>query len=95
MQCPLCKTTVFVSKTLEENLKGNACKNCGGYWISSSVYWDWIKKHGDILEEKPFAEISLQTEDSKQPKLCPDCGRILLSYKKTFEYSENLKATFR
>ena len=81
MKCPVCKTHELQPIELEKNLLASGCKQCGGHWISTTNYWNWLKKHDPSLPEKPFAEVAFHVDDTIKAKLCPDCGRILIKYK--------------
>jgi Zn-finger nucleic acid-binding protein len=81
MKCPVCKTAELNELNLEKNLLANGCENCGGRWISSTEYWNWLQQHDPSLPEQPFAEVDFQVDDTIKAKLCPDCGHILLKYK--------------
>ena len=80
MKCPLCQKPELQQVEIEENLVANDCPQCQGYWITSYNYWNWLKKHGETLPEKP-AEVSFDVNDSQGAKLCPQCDRILIKYK--------------
>lgn len=78
MKCPVCKTKSLVNNELEKGLQTLKCEDCGGQWIKSFQYWKWFEKHGDILPEKPESEAAeLPVEESKEIKICPECGHFL------------------
>jgi len=81
MHCPVCGTTILSYKQLDEGLEAKECSTCGGHWISSSDYWDWLDKHGETLPEKSFSDILFDIKDLDKAILCPDCGHILLKFK--------------
>ena len=78
MICPICKTVVMKAENLDSALISKACDKCGGRWIPSFYYWQWLNRHGDRLPEKPVENmVSLPVEDSGAGKLCPECGHFL------------------
>ncbi len=81
MRCPLCKNTSLSFKSLEEHLIAKECDKCGGLWLSSKEYWKWLKKDKPALPEKPFADVDYDVTDSQTPKICADCGHIMLRFK--------------
>ena len=80
MKCPICKTDTLDPATLEGDLPAKSCSKCGGIWISSNVYLAWQPAHQGLAEkpsDKPFDPVW----DTKEFKLCPDCGHIMARYK--------------
>ena len=81
MNCPVCKSHELKSVELDSKLSAFACDTCGGNWINSSRYWDWLKEHGPNLPEKSVEGETINVSDHQQAKLCPECRRIMLRYK--------------
>lgn len=84
MNCPVCKTAVLQSESLEENLVTSSCRACGGQWVKSFQYWKWREAHGRDWPELPPGpapgpemDRSPAGSDTKKAKLCPECGRFL------------------
>ena len=82
MDCPACGTHGISAIELEENLNGYICSACEGIWVKGYQYWKWLKTHGSILPEKP-ADFSadVPVADSRQAKICIECGHVLLRNK--------------
>jgi Zn-finger nucleic acid-binding protein len=77
MNCLACKTISLVPHDLETNLTSFECPACGGRWIEAFQYWNWLHQLGNNLPEHPAQETELPVADSKEAKICPECGRIL------------------
>jgi len=75
-KCPVCKETLQ-DITLEDGLPAQQCPRCEGIWISSNPYLAWLKRHGLDLPVKKGAEEDSTLWETKELKICPDCGRIL------------------
>ncbi|NES81535.1 MAG: zf-TFIIB domain-containing protein [Moorea sp. SIO2B7] len=69
------------AERLEDNLIGYHCNDCGGHWICSRDYHDWLAIKGEILQEKDEYDITLRSDDILKAKLCPECRRIMTKYK--------------
>ncbi len=81
MQCPVCKTGILKKIQLEEELTAMSCESCVGIWLSSTSYFEWLKKHGPTFPEKPFAATDYEVKDTVEAKICPECHKILGKYK--------------
>jgi Zn-finger nucleic acid-binding protein len=81
MKCPVCKKDTLETLMLEDNLPAKTCSECGGIWISSNAYSMWLHAKGTDLPEKPGDRPFDPTWDTKELKLCADCGHILARYK--------------
>jgi Zn-finger nucleic acid-binding protein len=81
MHCPLCKTDTMQRTTLEMDIPAYQCSTCAGIWISSNEYLRWDRAHGQDLAEKSADDSSVPTWDTKELKLCPECGHILTHYR--------------
>ncbi len=63
-------------------LKAYRCSKCEGYWIKGFQYWKWLKAHGDTIPEKSVEfTVDLPASDSKQAKVCIECGHLMLRNK--------------
>jgi Zn-finger nucleic acid-binding protein len=80
MKCPVCKTTELTQINLEDKLPANGCGQCGGKWLSSFRYYEWLQFHGSTLPEKPYEGPPLAIAERQDAKLCPECRRILVRY---------------
>jgi Zn-finger nucleic acid-binding protein len=82
MDCPACGTHGISTIELEENLYGYTCSACEGTWVKGYQYWKWLKTHGSILPEKT-ADLAadIPVSDSRQAKICIECGHVLLRNK--------------
>ncbi|MFZ5988272.1 MAG: zf-TFIIB domain-containing protein [Bacillota bacterium] len=81
MMCPICKTVRLESIELVDDLKVFTCTVCGGNWLRYDNYWMWYLNNKEIDEKEKEIKNYLPVPDSKQAKICPDCGRILIKYK--------------
>lgn len=83
MKCPVCKRENLETREIEPHLFAETCANCGGRWISSDNYEQWLKHHGEILPEIPSAgpDDELSIPEFELARLCPKDGRILIKYK--------------
>jgi Zn-finger nucleic acid-binding protein len=81
MKCPVCKNEELRAVRLELGLSAFTCDSCGGNWIPSLQYWNWLEQHGPTMPEKPAEGAAVVVSDRQQAKLCPDCQRIMLRYK--------------
>lgn len=82
MNCLLCDKVAMQKKSIDENLEGYVCSKCEGVWIQAKAYWKWIKSHGHILLEKPESEtLDLEVLETKEIKICLDCGHFLTKRK--------------
>ncbi len=81
MKCPVCKTNTLGSMILNDNLPAQSCSQCGGIWVSSTAYFTWQRAKGMDVPEKPGGNPFDPTWETKELKLCPDCGHIMARYK--------------
>jgi Zn-finger nucleic acid-binding protein len=82
LNCPVCKETALADRELEPNLNCSSCSNCGGSWISSSQYDQWLTVHGEKLPEKaPEEGVKLVSGEKAGIKFCPECKTYLVKYK--------------
>jgi len=81
MNCPVCKTFALEPEALEENLTASTCPNCCGHWISGKEYWRWMDVHGDNIPERIPSAGEPEVRDAPGPKICPEDGHILRSYR--------------
>ncbi|EIJ42688.1 hypothetical protein BegalDRAFT_1814 [Beggiatoa alba B18LD] len=78
--CPVCKEIHLLTNPLEDNLIAYHCLQCGGQWIRQKDYQAWLTHKGSILPEKAPSETVPEPLNTKQIKICPDCGHLLLKY---------------
>jgi Zn-finger nucleic acid-binding protein len=80
MKCLACKTNELEDLNLNEELKVNHCSQCGGNWMPFAEYYDWHTNNKNEVENIS-EENYISVTDSVTPKLCPDCGVLLRTYK--------------
>jgi Zn-finger nucleic acid-binding protein len=80
MNCPICKDRTLQPVFPKEGLPAQRCPQCGGLWLSSQPYLDWVRRQGPPLPEKSD-DLESQPVEPKVPKLCPECGHLLFRYK--------------
>lgn len=80
MKCPACKLESLETMEIEQQLFAEVCTECGGKWISSHNYNQWLRHHGRILPEIPAEESELSIPQFEIARLCPTDGRILIKY---------------
>lgn len=87
MRCPVCKNALIETHQLLQELNVSLCSQCQGFWLRYDDYWNWYTGtksdagSDDIPDLKVQSSDYLPVLDSKQAKLCPDCGRILIKYR--------------
>lgn len=83
LNCPVCKTVVLASGTLDGSLVAHPCPQCGGQWIAPKDYWAWLETRNVTTPEPPAAEnpVDLPVKQDEKPKFCPDCGRFMRRHK--------------
>lgn len=81
MKCPICKTTTFTPLTLEDGLPAQTCVQCNGIWISSNPYQEWRRARSTDTPQRPSERPFDPQWETKELKLCPDCGHILARFK--------------
>jgi len=80
-KCPVCKTIALEPKELVDAPATHACGQCGGKYIKSGQYFQWLDRHGaNVPELPPEAGANLPVVDSKPGKLCPECGAFLIRH---------------
>ena len=80
MKCPVCRTELLHATTIEGGLPVGTCYNCGGNWLSSDDYQQWLNDQDDPGAQRDD-ERPLPVSDTSKAKLCPECGHILIKYK--------------
>ncbi len=80
MKCAICRTETLQPIMLENNLQAYRCTTCGGVWLNSADYWQWLEQHGPNLPETPASAPEPTAVESDRARLCPSCGHILLPY---------------
>ena len=75
-ECPLCDHECLNPVELEPGLNAWWCSACDGHWIPDSAYRAWEpERSGEGTEEEPARPV-----DSRDAKICRDCGRIMLRF---------------
>lgn len=80
MQCPLCKKHTMSPVDLAPGLAGLACGVCSGVWLERVRYDAWRAKLPGYLPETA-TPVQEGVADSRQAKICPQCGHLLLPYR--------------
>ena len=85
MNCPICKGSVLHKAQMETGLAAMACSKCSGKWVQSYQYWLWHDMQGKKLPDASAKDTACAAElhtlqDSKNAKLCPECGHFLRRY---------------
>lgn len=81
MRCPHCDKTALFRNEIDKELYVTECHNCGGQWLSFKDYQRWLKNRGTDAPHNELLDVEFESEDSKQAKICPECGRIMLKFK--------------
>jgi Uncharacterized protein conserved in bacteria len=81
MKCLVCKDIDLVEQEITSGLKVHKCNRCSGNWLRFGDYIEWRKNHYLDSREDSQERMYHPVEDSTNPKLCPDCERILAVYK--------------
>jgi Zn-finger nucleic acid-binding protein len=81
MKCPVCKTNTLGAFTLDDDLSAYTCSQCNGIWILSNAYLTWQRAKAREMPKKPGDIPFDPTWETKELKLCPECGHILARYK--------------
>lgn len=87
MKCLVCKDTDLKEHEIVTGLKTHHCHDCCGNWLRLGDYIEWHTHNHLVSDDKNTTNSYLEVNDSTNPKLCPDCSRILTVYK----ISNNLK----
>jgi Zn-finger nucleic acid-binding protein len=77
MNCPVCKDVGLQPRDLGERLPGHGCGRCGGTFIRSTDYQEWLRRHGANLPERPPTASLPVPADTHQVKVCPACGHLM------------------
>jgi Zn-finger nucleic acid-binding protein len=86
MYCPICKGMSLHKAELETGLMALECSKCNGKWVQSYQYWLWRDKQGKSLPDGGVSACAAElhtlqdVRDSKNAKLCPECGHFLRRY---------------
>lgn len=81
MKCPVCKVDTLGAVLLQANLAAKSCSQCGGTWIAFNDYLAWKHSKTEELAEKPSRKPFDPKWETRELKLCPDCGHIMARYK--------------
>jgi Zn-finger nucleic acid-binding protein len=79
-KCPLCMVDRFKVVKLEEGPLAYSCSGCEGTWIRAVDYVEWLAGAGPTRPVTPATDEPQPTE-TRQAKLCPQDGHLLLAYK--------------
>lgn len=79
MKCPHCRTETLSAVTLSDGPRAWRCRGCHGDWLREADYRAWSAL-GSAQAADDAAE-DLPVLDSREAKLCPDCGRLLIRFK--------------
>lgn len=91
MKCLVCKGSELEIKEVAPGLRTHNCSNCGGNWLRFEDYAHWRNNNTLEVESCDSENAYLPVNDSTNPKLCPDCGRILSVYKVSSSLSFKLE----
>ena len=82
MNCPVCNTVGLRKALLEEDLPCSDCISCGGHWVNSFEFWNWLAKHpAPEGVEPPVASPKPLSQEIKGARICPECAHILSRFK--------------
>lgn len=81
MSCPACKHSTLTRIEIDPHLSARECSACGGFWISSPDYFQYLERTVNSVSRDNFTETQPELQDSLQAKLCVDCGCILTKFK--------------
>ena len=79
MNCPVCRIPLNSTDQFEPQLIARLCSRCGGHWVNSYQYWKWRDRKKGGLPDTPPGEHAITVQDTVNPKICPECNRILMS----------------
>lgn len=82
MKCPVCQNVALGSLELQAGVLAQKCTACGGHWLNSLQFANWITavQTGNV-EGAAELKFPLPVHEPKAAKLCPDCGRFMTRYK--------------
>jgi len=81
MNCPVCKTFVLETVTLDDGLPAYRCPNCTGVWLNGNEYLRWVMARPNLLPAAEITDAPIPTVDADTVKLCPDCGHMLRRFR--------------
>jgi Zn-finger nucleic acid-binding protein len=65
---------------LVPGLTGQTCSECSGVWLERARYDAWrAKQPNDLPETNTPTQLAIS--DTHKPKICPQCGHLLLPYR--------------
>ncbi|MCL4211593.1 MAG: zf-TFIIB domain-containing protein, partial [Phycisphaerales bacterium] len=85
MQCPSCKSAPLQPVRLDAGPPAHACAGCGGHWVASAAYLDWVATFDEPGSARPPTPPSdpddrpqaVETaEEESAPSPSPTSGRI-------------------
>jgi Zn-finger nucleic acid-binding protein len=82
MNCPVCKQDRLDLTELELGLRPKRCGGCGGLWLSSQQFDNWINalRAGRADRSEP-TDIATPNKTSTPARICPECAHLLTRYK--------------
>ncbi|WP_053227981.1 zf-TFIIB domain-containing protein [Spirochaeta cellobiosiphila] len=86
MKCPNCSSFESKHIELDNSLEAYCCSECKGVWIPSRNYIKFVSQNNfsyEGLDENIFSLI-FSDKDSQNAKVCPDCGKAVVSSKAGF-----------
>lgn len=82
MRCPVCANETLAARELQPDVVAQKCAGCGGLWLSSPQFANWI----DAVQAGKAAGATIATalapiNEPKTAKICPECGHLMTRYK--------------
>lgn len=72
----------MASTLLEPDLPCSDCHSCGGHWVNSFEFWNWLAKHPATEVGEPATAVDVPPpQEIKGARLCPQCGHFLSRFK--------------
>jgi Zn-finger nucleic acid-binding protein len=82
MKCPACNTIALVAFELQSNVTACRCTGCGGLWLGSQEFSNWIEAiQTGKAAESTNSPNPTPTDETKTAKICPGCGHVMTRYK--------------
>ena len=77
MICPVCRDSELRSRKLVDELIGHRCDRCGGTFLRSTDYHEWLRRRAANEPERPATAGFPVPADTAQVKVCPSCGHLM------------------
>lgn len=82
MNCPHCKQPSLVAATLANGLAVYQCTDCGGHWLSSTTYLEWLGSQPTPTPADLTIDEEIPLPTTTEPlRLCAECGWALTRFK--------------